>query len=101
VFYGISLVLRTIWPALDGFEQTLILVSLGAACLVNFRRNRTFHCAFTGPLFLCAAVIAALIEAGIWSIDPRALWGVVLATAGLVFVLEWRTVGPDAHRQGH
>jgi len=94
VFYGLSLMLRTIWPALDGFEQTLILAALGAACVINFRHNRTFHCAFTGPIFLLAAFVAAFMEAGIWNIDARTLWGFVLVASGLVFLLlEWRTAG--------
>jgi hypothetical protein len=92
VFYGAGLFLRTIWPVLDQFDHTLILVALGAACLVNFGRNRTLHCAFTGPIFLVGATAAAFIETGIWNIDIRALWGVVLAATGLAFLVEWRTV---------
>jgi hypothetical protein len=65
---------------------------------VNYGRNRTLHCGLTGPLFLIAAVVALLIEAGVWRVDQDVLWGVVLIGVALAFLIEWRTVGrPGSH----
>ncbi len=93
LLYGAGILLGIIWPAVRQFGDTLILAALGAACFLNFARNRTLHCALTGPVFLLAAGVAALVEVGIWSLDLLAVWGVVLAAVGLAFIIEWRTVG--------
>ena len=93
VLYGVGLLARSAWPVVDPYADTLLLAALGAACFINFRRNRTLHCGLTGPLFLVAAIVAAFMEAGIWGINERALWGVVLAGVALAFLIEWRAVG--------
>ena len=97
VVYGIGLVMRSTWPVFDPYADTLLLVALGAACFINFGRNRTLHCGLTGPLFLAAAIVAALIEAGIWEASEEALWAVVLVGVALAFLVEWRTVGREGH----
>jgi hypothetical protein len=93
VVYGVGLLLRSAWPAIEPFGDTIILVALGAACVINFRRNRTLHCGLTGPLFVAAAVAAALIEGGVWRVDVVIVWGVVLFAVGLALFIEWRSVG--------
>ena len=97
VFFGVSLLLGRVWPALQQYGDTMLLVALAAACVVNFGRNRTLHCGLTGPLFLIAAVVALLFEVGIWRLDQDVLWGVVLAGVALAFLIEWRTVGRQRH----
>ena len=52
LIYGAGLLLRSAWPAVQPFGDTVILVALGAACAINFGRNRTLHCGLTGPLFV-------------------------------------------------
>lgn len=93
LIYGAGLLLRTAWPAIHPFGDTVILVALAAACFINFGRNRTLHCGITGPLFLLGAVAAALIEEGVWQADIAIVWGVVLVGVGLAVIIEWRTVG--------
>ena len=95
VIYGAGLLVRSAWPAVQPFGDTLILVALAAACLINFGRNRTLHCGMTGPLFILGAVAAALIEAGTWQFDMAIVWGVVLLGVGIAFFIEWWTVGHD------
>jgi len=92
-FFGITLLLGRAWPELQQYGDTMLLGSLAAACFVNFGRNRTLHCGLTGPLFLMGAVVALLIDAGIWPVDSDVLWGVVLIGVALAFFIEWRTVG--------
>ncbi len=98
LFYGGALLLTSVWPAVRPFGDTLILLALAAACFVNFGRNRTLHCGITGPAFLIGAVLAALIESGLWAGDMSIVWGVVLVAVGIAFVIEWYAVGPG-HRQ--
>lgn len=97
VLYGVGLLLRSTWPTLEPYGDTLLLAALGAACLINFGRNRTLHCGLTGPLFLVAAIVAVLMEAGVWRINEEALWGVVLVGVALAFLVEWRVVGREGH----
>lgn len=97
VLYGIGLLLRSTWPFFEPYSDTLLLAALGGACFINFGRNRTLHCGLTGPLFLIAAIVAVLIEAGVWGVDEDALWGVVLVGVALAFLIEWRTVGRREH----
>src|ERR687891_1091081 len=92
--YGAGLLVKAVWPALGSYGDTMLLVALGVACFLNLRQNRTLHCSITGPLFLLGAVAAALIEAGIWTVDLSVVWGIVLVGVGLAFIIEWRTVGP-------
>ena len=96
LLYGAALLLRMVWPGLQHYGDTAILTALAAACLVNFGRNRTLHCGLTGPLFVVGAIVALLMEAGIWNVDQAVLWGVVLVGVALAFLIEWRTIG----RQG-
>ena len=93
VLYGVGLVARSTSPIFEPYGDTLLLASLAGACLVNFGRNRTLHCGITGPLFLIGAVVAAMVEADVWTFDLSVLWGVVLLGVAIAFVIEWRAVG--------
>ena len=93
LLFGIGLFVGWMWPSLLAFTDTYVLVALGLACFANFSRNRTLHCGITGPVFLLGASTMGLIEAGLWDIDPDAIWGVALVAVGLAFVFEWRSVG--------
>jgi hypothetical protein len=93
VLYGAGLLMRSPWPAFEPYGDTLLLAALGAACFINFGRNRTLHCGLTGPLFLVAAIVAVLMEAGVWNVNEDALWGVVLVGVVPAYLIEWRAVG--------
>ena len=87
VLYGAGLVLTSVWPSLDPYGDTLLLAELGTACFINFGHNRTLHCGITGPIFILAAVVVGLIEAGAWAVDMSAVWGFVLIAVGIAFVI--------------
>jgi hypothetical protein len=89
LFYGAALLAGAVWPAVRPYGDALILTALASACFLNFSRNRTLHCGLTGPFFLLAAIVAVLIERGMWNIDSSVLWGMVLVGVGVAFVLEW------------
>jgi hypothetical protein len=97
VLYGVGFLMRSTWPAFEPYADTMLLAALGAACFINFGRNRTLHCGLTGPLFLVAAIVAGLIEARIWGVSEEALWDVVLVGVALAFLIEWRVVGREGH----
>lgn len=96
LLYGAGMLLGSAWPAVRVYEDTMLLLALAGACFINFARNRTMHCAITGPLFLVGALAAAAIEAGVWTMNVSALWGVVLVGVGAALLIEWRTVGQRA-----
>jgi SAM-dependent methyltransferase len=93
LIYGIGLLLRSVSPVIEPFADTVILVALAAACVINFSHHRSLHCGITGPLFVLGAMAAGLIEAGAWQFDMAIVWAVVLLGVGLAFVIEWRTLG--------
>jgi hypothetical protein len=95
VVYGAGLAVASVWPASTQYHDTLILVALAVACFVNFARNRTLHCALTGPLFVAAALLAALDESAMWAVPMSAVWGGVLLGVGLAFFVEWRSVAAN------
>lgn len=98
VVYGTGLAAGSALPALTQYHDTLILVALAVACFFNFARNRTLHCALTGPLFVAAALMAALDESAIWSVPMSAVWGIVLLGVGLAFLVEWRSAAATKER---
>jgi hypothetical protein len=44
------------------------------------------------PLFTVAALVAALVEAGIWHVDAALMWIVIVAGVLIAFMIEWRRV---------
>jgi len=91
--YSGGLFLRSAWPAAEPFGDTVILLALAAACVINFGRNRTLHCGITGPLFVLGAVAAGFIEAGAWRFQMGIVWGVVLLGVAIAFMIEFLTLG--------
>ena len=89
VLYVIGHFARSTWPVFEPYADTLLLAALGLACIINFGRNRTLHCGLTGPLFLIGAVVAFLMEKGVWDINEDALWGLVLVGVALALLIEW------------
>ena len=97
--YGASLLIRTVWPPVAPYGDTFLLVALGLACVINFGRNRTVRCGLTGPLFLVAAAVAALVESGLWSANLDIIWGVVLIGIAIAFFVEWRVAAGQRSAQ--
>jgi hypothetical protein len=97
LLYGAALLLSSVWPGLRPYGDTLIFLALGAACFINFSRNRTLHCGITGPIFVVGAIAAAFIESGTWAFDLGVLWGIVLFGVGIAFVVESMTLDSEVH----
>ena len=63
---------------------------MAIGCLANWRKNRTFHCVITGPLFLIGGVMLLLAGVRMIPINTRWVWLFVLVGAGIAFLLELR-----------
>lgn len=75
------------WPPLSGAAGPL---AAGTACFGNWRRNRTYHCGITGPIFLLAGAVLLLAGAGLIHVRPLFVWlPVGVGVVGALY-LEWR-----------
>jgi hypothetical protein len=63
---------------------------MAIGCLANWLRNRSYHCAITGPLFLIAGVVFLLSGVRMIHVDTLWIWPFVLTGVGIAFLLEWR-----------
>jgi hypothetical protein len=78
------------WHPLHASAAVTILLALAIGCFANWARNRTFHCALTGPLFAIAGAAFLLSDTGVMRVNNAVVWAVVLIGTGIAFVLEWR-----------
>jgi hypothetical protein len=62
---------------------------MAIGCLANWTRNRSFHCAITGPLFLIGGVVFLLSGVRMINISTFWVWPFVLIGTGIAFLLEW------------
>jgi hypothetical protein len=65
------------------------LFAMAVGCLANWFKNRSFHCAITGPLFLVAGVAFLLAGVRVVHVDTLLVWRFVLVGTGIAFLLEW------------
>lgn len=82
------------WRPLHAFSAAAILLAMTIGCFANWLRNRTYHCAITGPLFLIAAVLFLLPDAV--HVNAGLVWALVIIGTGVAFLLEWRYTRPSA-----
>jgi hypothetical protein len=62
---------------------------MAIGCLANWLRNRSFHCAITGPLFLVAGIVFLLSGVHMILVNTLWVWPLVLTGIGIAFLLEW------------
>lgn len=78
------------WRPLHTFPAAACLFAMAIGCLANWLRNRAFHCAITGPVFLVAGVVLIVSGLGIVHVNASWVWLFVLGGSGIAFLLEWR-----------
>ena len=88
VAWGVLTLIGFYWRPLHTSPGAACLFAMAIGCLANWRKNRTFHCVITGPLFLIAGVVFLLSGTPIIRVKPRWVWPVILIGVGIAFLLE-------------
>jgi hypothetical protein len=78
------------WRPLHASSAVACLFAAAIGCFANWSRNRSFHCAITGPLFLIAAMVFLLSDVRMIHVNVLWVWPVVFIGIGIAFLLEWR-----------
>lgn len=87
---GVLSLIGVYWRPLHALSAVTILFAMAIGCVANWLRNRTLHCAITGPLFLIAAVLFLLSDVSMVHVNSVLVWPFVLIGVGVAFLLEWR-----------
>ena len=85
---GLSLV-ENYWLPLHVSSEATCLFAMAIGCLANWLKNRSFHCAITGPLFLIGGFVFLLSGLRVVLINTRWVWQFVVIGVGIAFLLEW------------
>jgi hypothetical protein len=85
---GVLSFIAIYWHPLHALSPATILLAMAIGCIANWFRNRTFHCAVTGPLFLIAALL--FLPSGVVHANTVRVWPAVLVGVAIAFLLEWR-----------
>ena len=74
VAWGVLSFIGIFWRPLHGSSAATILFAMAIGCGANWLRNRTLHCAITGPLFLINALVFLLSDITITHVDGLLVW---------------------------
>src|SRR5438270_6241349 len=85
IAWGVLSLVGIYWRPLHASSAATILFAMAIGCVANWLRNRTFHCAITGPLFLVAAVVSLLPEVSRVHVNSLLVWPLVLIGVGIAF----------------
>jgi len=78
------------WHPLHWYSASTILFAMAVGCVANWLRNRSFHCAITGPLFLIAAIFFLLADMRFTHVNASLVWSLLFIGTASAFLLEWR-----------
>ena len=90
VAWGVLSLIGTYWRPLHALSPATTLFAMAIGCFANWRKNRTLHCAITGPLFLIAALVFLLSDVTAIHVNTFSVWPFILIGVGIAFLLEWR-----------
>jgi hypothetical protein len=88
--WGVLSVIGIYWYPLHASGAATFCLAVAIGCTTNWIKNRTLHCAITGPVFLGAGFLFLLSDSGRFAINPHWVWLIVAALTALAFLLEWR-----------
>jgi hypothetical protein len=72
ITWGVLSLIGIYWRPLHAPSAAACLFAMAVGCLANWLKNRSFHCAITGPLFLVAGLV--FMVSGVRMIHVNALW---------------------------
>jgi hypothetical protein len=90
VGWGLLSLIGIYWYPLHASSAATICRAVAFGCGANWLRNRTFHCAITGPLFAISGAVFLLSDMHKLAISPHFIWSIVAIATGISFLLEWR-----------
>ncbi len=90
IAWGMLNLIGLYWRPVHASSGFTCLIAMAIGCLANWLRNRSFHCAITGPLFLLAGVVLLLSDLRMVRVTTAWVWPLVLVGTGIAFLLEWR-----------
>ena len=98
IAWGVLSFIGIYWRPLHALSAAAILSAMALGCVANWFRNRTLHCAITGPLFLIAAVLFLLSNVSKTHVNSHLVWPFALVGVGIAFLLEWRYAAAGASK---
>jgi hypothetical protein len=82
--WGVLSLIGMYWHPLHASSPATCLLAMAIGCLANWLRNRTFHCAGTGPIFLIAGAVFLFSDARMIHVNSLWVWPFVLLGVGAV-----------------
>jgi hypothetical protein len=86
--WGILTLVAIYWHPLHASSAATCLFAMAIGCSANWLRNRTFHCAITGPLFLIGGITFLLSGVRLIHLNTHWAWPIILIGVGVAFLLE-------------
>lgn len=90
VTWGVLSLIGIYWRPLQASSTAACLLAMAIGCFANWLKNRSYHCAITGPLFLIAGVVFLLSGGLMIHVNTVWVWPLVVIGTGIAFLLEWR-----------
>lgn len=90
IAWGVLSLIGIYWHPLHASSASTILIAMALGCAANWFRNRTFHCAISGPILLIAGFVFLLSDVVTFRVSTFWVWLFVLTGVGVSFLLEWR-----------
>jgi hypothetical protein len=90
IAWGVLSLTGIYWHPLHAPSAAACSFAMAIGCLANWLKNRSFHCAITGPLFLIAGVAFLLAGVRVIHVNAGLVWRFVLIGIAIAFLLEWR-----------
>jgi len=89
IAWGVLSLIGIYWRPLHAASAAACFFAMAIGCLANWHRNRSFHCAITGPLILIGGILFLLSGVRIFRLDTHWVWPVLLVGVAIAFLLEW------------
>ncbi len=100
IAWGVLSLIGIYWRPLHASSAAACLFAMAIGCIANWTRNRSFHCAITGPLFLIGGIVFLLSAERLLRVNTDWVWTFVLIGTGIAFLLEWRYAKRSASLRG-